>query len=136
MCQSATQNRGSWHARREYGLCSACVSGCALGGLLFGYDTAVIAGAIGFLQSHIHLDPAMKGWAASSALLGCVLGVSCAGILSDLSVAQKLSPQDSCTWNRYITGMLKSWEVRGTPRDGIKFGFPPVPLTLMRVSTK
>ncbi len=55
----------------------------ALGGLLFGYDTAVIAGAIGFLQTHFQLDPAMKGWAAASALLGCVLGVSFAGIFSD-----------------------------------------------------
>jgi sugar porter (SP) family MFS transporter len=55
----------------------------ALGGLLFGYDTAVIAGAIGFLQSHFSLDPAMKGWAASSALLGCVVGVSFAGAFSD-----------------------------------------------------
>lgn len=55
----------------------------ALGGLLFGYDTAVIAGAIGFLQSHFGLDPAMKGWAAASALLGCVIGVSFAGIFSD-----------------------------------------------------
>ncbi len=55
----------------------------ALGGLLFGYDTAVIAGAIGFLQTHLQLDPAMKGWAAASALLGCVLGVSFAGIFSD-----------------------------------------------------
>ncbi|MCX6134279.1 MAG: sugar porter family MFS transporter [Ignavibacteriales bacterium] len=55
----------------------------ALGGLLFGYDTAVIAGAIGFLQSHFQLDPAMKGWAAASALLGCVIGVSFAGIFSD-----------------------------------------------------
>ena len=55
----------------------------ALGGLLFGYDTAVIAGAIGFLQTHFQLDPAMKGWAAASALLGCVIGVSFAGIFSD-----------------------------------------------------
>ena len=55
----------------------------ALGGLLFGYDTAVIAGAIGFLQTHFQLDPAMKGWAASSALLGCVVGVSFAGVFSD-----------------------------------------------------
>ena len=55
----------------------------ALGGLLFGYDTAVIAGAIGFLQSHFNLDPVMKGWAASSALLGCVIGVSFAGVFSD-----------------------------------------------------
>jgi SP family xylose:H+ symportor-like MFS transporter len=55
-----------------------------LGGLLFGYDTAVISGAIGFLQTHFDLDSTMKGWAASSALLGCVLGVTGAGILGDL----------------------------------------------------
>ena len=55
----------------------------ALGGLLFGYDTAVIAGAIGFLQTHFQLDPTMKGWAAASALLGCVIGVSFAGSFSD-----------------------------------------------------
>lgn len=55
----------------------------ALGGLLFGYDTAVIAGAIGSLQTHFGLDAAMKGWAASSALLGCVIGVSFAGIVAD-----------------------------------------------------
>jgi len=54
-----------------------------LGGLLFGYDTAVIAGAIGFLQTHFELSAAMKGWAASSALVGCVIGVALAGMLSD-----------------------------------------------------
>ena len=54
-----------------------------LGGLLFGYDTAVISGAIGFLQTHFQLDPTLKGWAASSALAGCVLGVLGAGVLSD-----------------------------------------------------
>lgn len=54
-----------------------------LGGLLFGYDTAVISGAIGFLQQHFDLTPAMKGWAASSALVGCVLGVALAGPLND-----------------------------------------------------
>jgi MFS family permease len=50
-----------------------------LGGLLFGYDTAVISGAIGFLQTHFELDAAMKGWAASSALVGCFVGVAFAG---------------------------------------------------------
>jgi len=54
-----------------------------LGGLLFGYDTAVIAGAIGFLRTHFDLTPTMMGWAASSALAGCVLGVCLAGPLSD-----------------------------------------------------
>ena len=55
----------------------------ALGGLLFGYDTAVISGAIGFLQTRFGLDAVMKGWAASSALIGCILGASIAGTVSD-----------------------------------------------------
>jgi sugar porter (SP) family MFS transporter len=55
----------------------------ALGGLLFGYDTAVISGAIGFLQTHFHLSPAATGWAASCVLAGCVLGAAIAGQMSD-----------------------------------------------------
>lgn len=56
----------------------------ALGGLLFGYDTAVISGAIGFLQYHFNLDPQVaKGWAAASALIGCAVGAGFAGLLSD-----------------------------------------------------
>lgn len=55
----------------------------ALGGLLFGYDTAVIAGVVGFLQEKFELTSAMVGWAASSAIWGCVLGAMIAGYLSD-----------------------------------------------------
>lgn len=55
----------------------------ALGGLLFGYDTAVIADAIGFLSAKFTLSDAMKGWAASCILIGCMLGVLIAGFLSD-----------------------------------------------------
>ncbi len=55
----------------------------ALGGLLFGYDTAVIAGAIGFMEERFDLDAIQKGWVASCALLGCVLGAAGAGVLSD-----------------------------------------------------
>jgi SP family xylose:H+ symportor-like MFS transporter len=54
-----------------------------LGGLLFGYDTAVIAGAIGFLKTRFNLTPALEGWAASCALLGCVVGVSISGPFGD-----------------------------------------------------
>ena len=54
-----------------------------LGGLLFGYDTAVISGAIGFMESHFHLNPAETGWAASCALAGCVLGAAVAGWMGD-----------------------------------------------------
>jgi SP family xylose:H+ symportor-like MFS transporter len=54
-----------------------------LGGLLFGYDTAVIAGAIHYLERHFQLSAAMKGWTASSALAGCAVGAMLAGVLSD-----------------------------------------------------
>lgn len=46
----------------------------ALGGLLFGYDTAVISGAIGSLTKYFSLSPAEIGWAISSALVGCLIG--------------------------------------------------------------
>ena len=55
----------------------------ALGGLLFGYDTAVISGAIDFLAQRFDLDAYWKGWAAGCALLGCMIGASCAGWISD-----------------------------------------------------
>ncbi|MBW7997285.1 MAG: sugar porter family MFS transporter [Candidatus Glassbacteria bacterium] len=55
----------------------------SIGGLLFGYDTAVISGAIGLLRTKFELDSAMTGWAASSALAGCMLGVALAGPVSD-----------------------------------------------------
>lgn len=55
----------------------------ALGGLLFGYDTAVIAGAIGYLQEKFALSPVLVGWAASSAIWGCILGAALAGYVSD-----------------------------------------------------
>ncbi len=53
-----------------------------LGGLLFGYDTAVISGAISNLAEYFGLSPAQKGWAASSALVGCVAGAILASYVS------------------------------------------------------
>lgn len=55
----------------------------ALGGLLFGYDTAVISGAIGNLTNFFHLTPAETGWAISSALIGCLVGAFISDLLSD-----------------------------------------------------
>lgn len=55
----------------------------AVGGLLFGYDTAVVAGAIGFIQKKYDLSSAMVGWVASCALIGCIVGAMFAGKLSD-----------------------------------------------------
>lgn len=46
----------------------------ALGGLLFGFDTAVINGAMPFFTDYFDLTEAMQGWAVSSALVGCIIG--------------------------------------------------------------
>ncbi|MGE5295825.1 MAG: sugar porter family MFS transporter [Solirubrobacterales bacterium] len=55
----------------------------ALGGLLFGYDTGVINGAIGPLKVYFNLDDVREGWAMGCALLGCALGAAGAGAISD-----------------------------------------------------
>ncbi len=55
----------------------------ALGGLLFGYDTGVINGSLKFVQLKFELNAAMKGFAASSALIACIFGAAFAGTLSD-----------------------------------------------------
>ncbi len=55
----------------------------AVGGLLFGFDTAVIAGAIPFLTTHFQLSQAMLGWTVSSVLIGCMFGAAFAGVVSD-----------------------------------------------------
>ena len=60
-----------------------CTFVAAVGGLLFGYDTAVVAGAIGFIQQKYDLSAAMTGWVASCALVGCMVGAMFAGALSD-----------------------------------------------------
>ncbi|HTR65978.1 MAG TPA: sugar porter family MFS transporter [Terriglobales bacterium] len=51
----------------------------ALGGLLFGFDTAVISGTTGALTDMYHLSPKMLGVTVSSALIGTVLGAMLAG---------------------------------------------------------
>jgi MFS family permease len=51
----------------------------ALGGLLFGYDTGVISGALLFLRTAFHLSPLMLGVVTSTALGGAALGAAFAG---------------------------------------------------------
>jgi MFS transporter, SP family, arabinose:H+ symporter len=56
----------------------------AMGGLLFGYDTAVISGTVEPLRQHFSLDPLALGWVVGSALVGCVAGAAIAGKLTDV----------------------------------------------------
>ncbi|CAJ1582306.1 sugar porter family MFS transporter [[Mycobacterium] wendilense] len=55
----------------------------ALGGLLFGYDSAVINGAVDALQKHFDIGNASLGFAVASALLGAAVGAMTAGRLAD-----------------------------------------------------
>ena len=55
----------------------------ALGGLLFGYDTGVISGAILFIKQDFEVSPFMEGAIVSFLLLGAMVGAASAGRLSD-----------------------------------------------------
>ncbi|WP_251953442.1 sugar porter family MFS transporter [Levilactobacillus brevis] len=62
----------------------------ALGGLLFGYDTGVISGAILFIQRQMHLGSWQQGWVVSAVLLGAILGAAIIGPSSDRYGRRKL----------------------------------------------
>ncbi|WP_241666512.1 sugar porter family MFS transporter [Jejubacter calystegiae] len=65
----------------RYVMAICCVA--ALGGLLFGYDSSVISGAIEPLSHHYQLTPAQTGWAVANVIIGCVAGCLTAGWLAD-----------------------------------------------------
>lgn len=55
----------------------------ALGGFLFGYDTAVISGTVTQVARLFQLDAMQQGWYVGCALIGSIIGVFFAGMLSD-----------------------------------------------------
>src|SRR3990170_4374520 len=55
----------------------------SLGGLLFGFDTAVISGTVEQVKQCYGLSDLFEGWFTSSALVGCILGAAVAGVLGD-----------------------------------------------------
>ena len=65
----------------------------ALGGLLFGFDTAVISGTTSALSNVFHLSPAELGFTVSIALWGTVIGSICAG-----SLGQKYGSREMLRW--------------------------------------
>lgn len=68
----------------------------AIGGLLFGYDTAVISGAIGNLTIYFSLTALQTGWAISSALVGCLAGAL---------LADRLCTQFGRKWSMIIAAL-------------------------------
>ncbi len=55
----------------------------ALGGLLFGYDTGVISGALLFIKKDYNLTPTLEGLVVSSVMFGAILGSIVSGPISD-----------------------------------------------------
>ena len=55
----------------------------AIGGILFGYDTAVISGTTAIVKNQFALTDIMEGWYVGCALIGSICGVLAAGTLSD-----------------------------------------------------
>jgi SP family arabinose:H+ symporter-like MFS transporter len=72
----------------RYVIFLACTA--ALGGLLFGFDIAIITGAGPFLTRRFGLSDISLGWAFSSLLFGCVLGSFLAGKLTDRYGRQRM----------------------------------------------
>ncbi|MFC1650824.1 sugar porter family MFS transporter [Candidatus Latescibacterota bacterium] len=55
----------------------------AVGGLLFGFDTGVISGAIPFIIEHFNLNTHQAGFAVSNLMIACTVGAAVSGILTD-----------------------------------------------------
>ncbi|ORM70754.1 sugar porter family MFS transporter [Pantoea rwandensis] len=82
-----------------------CCTVAAFGGLLMGYDSSIISGAIEPLSEYFQLSPAETGWAVSNILLGSLVGCFIAPRLSD-----KLGRKKSLA----ITALLFTVSVIGT----------------------
>lgn len=74
---TAIRTRGS--GKYTFGLALSA----GLAGLLYGYDTVSISGAIEFLRARYGLSTLMEGLVVSSIMLGAVIGAATAGFLSD-----------------------------------------------------
>ncbi|MEG3175662.1 sugar porter family MFS transporter [Sphingomonas sp. RB3P16] len=88
-------------------------AGAALGGLLFGFDTAVISGATTALQNQFGLTPASLGFTVASALIGTVLGSLVAGVPADRygRKAIMLSVAIAYVISSLGTGLAHDWSV-------------------------
>lgn len=64
------------------GLLLVCLV-ASIGGLLFGFDTAVISGTVQPVVAQFGLTSLLEGWFTSSALLGCIMGAPVGGVLGD-----------------------------------------------------
>lgn len=75
----------------------------ALAGILFGYDTGVISGAILFINDEFKLSPQMNGVVVGAVLFGALLGAIVSGRLTDYLGRKKLLIADALV---FVVGSL------------------------------
>jgi sugar porter (SP) family MFS transporter len=61
-----------------------------MGGLMFGFDVAIISGAVPFIQPYFGWNELQLGWGVSSLLLGAIAGAFGSGVLSDMYGRKKV----------------------------------------------
>jgi sugar porter (SP) family MFS transporter len=54
-----------------------------MGGLMFGFDIAIISGAVPFIQPYFGWNELQLGWGVSSLLVGAIIGAFSSGVLTD-----------------------------------------------------
>ena len=107
----AVQSQGT-----TYGLLIAIAA--AVGGLLFGYDTAVISGAILFVRELFRLTPFQTEVAVASVLGGCALGAGIAGYFADRFGRKPILIVDAVCFGLFaaVTGMANTFGIFVTAR--------------------
>jgi sugar porter (SP) family MFS transporter len=84
----------------------------AMGGLLFGYDWVVIGGAKAFYEPFFRITdqtPFLRGWAQSSALVGCLVGAVLSGVISDKSGRKRLLILSGLLFTVSAVGTAFAW---------------------------
>lgn len=61
-----------------------------MGGLMFGFDVAIISGAVPFIQPYFGWNELQLGWGVSSLLVGAIIGAFGSGVLSDIYGRKKV----------------------------------------------
>ena len=81
--QSGTTKKSIMKQKNTLGYVIFMAVVAAIGGILFGYDTAVISGTTSIVKNQFQLTDMMEGWYVGCALIGSICGVLVAGSLSD-----------------------------------------------------
>ena len=108
------------------GFVYVAVGVAAIGGLLFGYDTGVISGAIIFVKTQFSLSANMEEIVVSSVLAGAVLGAILGGALTDRFGRRKLIILAGIIFTASALGTALaptvSWLIAGRIVSGIAIG--------------